>query len=525
MESAPQIFQPVSVTPGVSEVKEFARAPRTPILSPQAFTRAGMEELRFPVIVDKTGHPGPSNSKRCLGNDTPKVAEWTSCSAKIPHVSVYLRTCIFSSLISVGYDYKTCLPSAFMFLKIQPESDLICIHEVYFNSVYTKNILLGDPMSRRVLTDRFVRNAKPGFYCDAAMPTLNIRVLPSGSKQWVQRLFFRGKPHTLGLGGYPRVSLAKARELASNNRELVYMGGDPLALKKRQRTPTFAEAAETVISIHSAGWKDSSKSEDQWRASLRDYAMRKLGDCPVSDITTQDVMAVLLPIWNTKRETARRVRQRIGAVMKWAIAEGFRSDNPAGEAIGAALPKNNIVRTHQRALPFAKVGGALDRIRSSGAHPSTVLAFEFLVLTACRSGEVRHAQWSEINLGDKVWTLPASRMKTEREHRVPLSKQALNVLARACELADGTGLVFPSAAGRVLSDNTLSKLLRDLNIDAVPHGFRSTFRDWCGDSGQPREIAEAALAHVVRGVEGAYARSDLFERRRKLMAAWGRAIA
>ncbi len=380
-------------------------------------------------------------------------------------------------------------------------------------------------MSRRVLTDRFIRTAKPGFYSDAAMPTLNIRVQPTGSKQWVQRLFIRGRAHRLGLGGYPFVSLAKARERASNNRELVQMGGNPLALKKQQKTPTFAEAVETVISIHSAGWKDGGKSEKQWRASLRDYAMRNLGDCPVSDITTHDVMAVLLPIWNTKRETAMRVRQRIGAVMKWAIAEGFRSDNPAGEAIGAALPKNDIVRTHQRALPFARVAGALDKVRSSGANPSTVLAFEFLVLTACRSGEVRHAQWSEIDTDEEVWVIPASRMKTKREHRVPLSKQALNVLAKARKLTDGVGLVFPSALGRVLSDNTLSKLLRELGIDAVPHGFRSTFRDWCGDSGQPREVAEAALAHVVRGVEGAYARSDLFERRRKLMAAWGRAIA
>lgn len=380
-------------------------------------------------------------------------------------------------------------------------------------------------MGRRVLTDRFIRTAKPGFYSDAAMPTLNIRVQPTGSKQWIQRIYICGRAHMLGLGGYPFVSLAKARERASNNRELVHMGGNPLALKKQQKTPTFAEAVETVINIHSAGWKDGGKSEKQWRASLRDYAMCKLGDCPVSNITTHDVMAVLLPIWNTKRETAKRVRQRIGAVMKWAIAEGFRSDNPAGEAIGAALPKNGIVRTHQRALPFVKVRDTLDKVRSSCANPSTILAFEFLVLTACRSGEVRHAQWSEIDTDNEIWVIPASRMKTKREHRVPLSQQTLKVLARARKLADGTGLVFPSVSGRVLSDSTLSKLLRELGIDAVPHGFRSTFRDWCGDSGQPREAAEAALAHVVRGVEGAYARSDLFERRKKLMAAWGRAIS
>ena len=231
-------------------------------------------------------------------------------------------------------------------------------------------------------------------------------------------------------------------------------------------------------------------------------------------------MACLLPVWNEKRETARRVRQRIGAVMKWAVANGYRQDNPAGEAIAAALPKSTGVQKHMRALPHADVAAALASVRASGAWASTKLAFEFLVLTAARSGEVRFATWNEIDLDGAVWTVPAERMKAQREHRVPLSDRALGVLREAREYADGSGLLFPSQTGRVLSDTTISKLVKEQGIAAVPHGFRSSFRDWCSDTGQAREVAEMALAHVVRGVEGAYARSDLFERRRSLMDRW-----
>ena len=231
-------------------------------------------------------------------------------------------------------------------------------------------------------------------------------------------------------------------------------------------------------------------------------------------------MAVLLPIWNEKRETARRVRQRIGTIMKWAVAQGYRHDNPAGDAIGAALPKSNGIQKHFRALPHADVAAALATVRASGAAVTTRLAFDFLVLTAARSGEVRRATWAEVDLDAAVWTVPAERMKAQREHRVPLCARAVEILNEARGYADGFGLLFPSVTGRVISDNTLSKLLREQGVAAVPHGFRSSFRDWCSDTGQPREVAEAALAHVVRGVEGAYARSDLFDRRRALMDAW-----
>ena len=384
--------------------------------------------------------------------------------------------------------------------------------------------------TKRPLTAAFVKNVKhSGRYVSDKYGDehgLILRVSPTGSKQWIWRGTVRGKRRDLGLGGYPYVTLAEARQAAFEARKLARAGGDPAALRTRA-VPIFKEAVETVIGIHAAGWKDSGKSEKQWRASLRDYAMSKLGHRRVSDISTADVMAVLLPIWHDKRETARRVRQRIGAIMKWAIVEGYRSDNPAGEAIGAALPKNSVIRTHQRALQHAAVGTALAKIRESGAYTGTVLAFEFLTLTACRSGEVRRAVWDEIDFKAAVWTVPAERMKAKREHRVPLSSYALKVLNEAQKLSDVSELIFSSPTERVLSDNTLSKLCRDHNIGCVPHGMRSSFRDWAAEcSDTPREVCELALAHVNSDrVEAAYRRSDLFERRRELMQAWADYIA
>lgn len=375
----------------------------------------------------------------------------------------------------------------------------------------------------RHLTAAFVRTVTaPGKYGDRH--GLILRVLPTGSKQWIWRGTVRGRRVDLGLGGYPYTSLAEARQAAFEHRKLARAGGDPRALRKR--APTFAEAAEKVIAIHRRAWRPGSKSEAQWRASLRDYAMARLGRKRIDEITTSDVMAVLLPIWTTKAETARRVRQRIGTVMKWAVAKGYRPDNPAGGVLGAALPKHGGARKHFRALPHAEVGAALKTVRASDAWVSTKLAFEFLVLTAGRSGEVRGARWEETDFENAIWTIPAERMKAARKHRVPLSPHAIGVLRQAQGLADGSGLVFPSPTGRQLSPSTLSKLVRELGIAAVPHGFRTSFRVWCGDTGVAREVAEAALAHVVRDkVEAAYARGTLFGRRREVMEAWAEYLA
>ena len=337
----------------------------------------------------------------------------------------------------------------------------------------------------------------------------------------------RGRRRDIGLGGYPLVSLAEARAAAFDNRKLARAGGDPLALRRQPDIPIFEEAARTVIEIHKPTWRNGGKSAGQWESSLRKYAFPRLAAKGVDTITTADVMAVLLPIWTEKGVTARRIRQRISAVMKWAVAQGYRADNPAGDAIAAALPRVGDMRRHFRAVHHTKAGDAIRAVRESQASLAARLAFEFLVLTASRSGEVRCASWLEFNMEAATWTIPGARMKSGREHRVPLSGRALAILNEARALDDGSGLVFPAPAGRKpLSDSTLSKLLRELDIDAVPHGFRSTFRDWCSEVAQvPRELAEACLAHVVRGVEGAYARSDLLDRRRNMMDRWAAYLA
>jgi integrase len=242
----------------------------------------------------------------------------------------------------------------------------------------------------------------------------------------------------------------------------------------------------------------------------------------VDEISSGDVMNALTPIWTAKPETARRVRQRTSAVMKWAIANNFRPDNPAGEAIEAALPKTPRIRAHMAALPYAEVPATLESIRASTARPATRLALEFLILTATRSGEVRAAAWDEIGLDSHVWTIPAARMKAGREHRVPLSTWAREILEEARSLDAGSGLVFPSPQGKPLSDMSMTALLRRLEIPCVPHGFRSSFRDWAAEcTDTPHAVMEAALAHTVpNATEAAYFRSDLFERRCRLMDQW-----
>ena len=377
------------------------------------------------------------------------------------------------------------------------------------------------PRPPRRLTQRlsaaFVRTAAPGFYCDGH--ELNLRVDPSGARQWVQRLVIRGRPRMLGLGGYPLVSLAEARNVAFANRQRARAGGDPLAEKRHgQGVPTVEEAAAVVLEQQRPGWRNAKHARD-WPRSLRAYVFPRIEALPVSAVTTADVLAILTPIWHDKPQTARRVRQRIGAVMKWAVAMGYRPDNPAGDALGQALGRQQAVVQHMQALPHGAVADALATVRASSARPVVKLIFEFVVLTAARSGEVRLATWDEMDLDAGVWTIPAARMKAKRDHRVPLSGRALAILHDVQRLNDGTGLVFRSRRGTPLSDMTLSKLIKELGIAAVPHGFRSSFRDWAAEqTNTPREVVEAALAHTVRNpTEAAYARSDLFERRRRLM--------
>ena len=324
------------------------------------------------------------------------------------------------------------------------------------------------------------------------------------------------------------MGLAEARAVAFERWWVAKAGGDPRHEGGQAPSPTFAEAAEAVIAMHEPTWR-SPKSGPQWRASLETYAHPVIGDMPVSEITAGHVMAVLQPIWNGKRETARRVKQRISAICRWAVAQGHRTDDPAGVVIDATLPRNGVERRPMPALPYDEVAGCIAKVKASRrAGRSSKLALEFLILTAVRSAEVRNATWDEIDREGATWTVPAERMKTNREHRVPLSGRALDVLAEAAELSDGTGLVFPGTQpGRPISANTHAKLLRELGFDAVTHGFRSSFRDYASEQTHtPHAVMEAALAHVIRNnAEAAYARSDLFEKRRALMESWARYLA
>lgn len=383
---------------------------------------------------------------------------------------------------------------------------------------------MPDHLTRRpekVLTAQAVRNAKlPGKYFDGH--GLYLRVDANGSRFWVQRITVRGKRCELGLGSPALVTLAEARAKALQNRKLAREGGDPLQAKREANAIlSFEEAARKVHQIHKPTWKNE-KHAAQFITTLETYAFPRMGKHKVQDVTTADVLAVLMPIWTEKPETARRVRQRIGTVMKWAIAQGWRQDNPA-ENISHALPKASKTQEHRKALPYAEVAGCISAVAASGAGASTKLALEFLVLTAARSGEVREARWDEIDMAAQVWEIPAARMKMKRPHRVPLSPRAVELLKQAEAMADGSGLVFPGTKiGRPLSDMTLSKLVKELGFKADVHGFRTSFRTWAQErTTYPREVAEAALAHLSGdAVERAYARSDLFEKRRSMMVGW-----
>lgn len=359
---------------------------------------------------------------------------------------------------------------------------------------------------------------EPGKYFDGH--GLYLRVDKTGGKFWVQRIVIHGKRRELGLGSLDFTTLANARIAAYENRKLAREGGDPPAERRQARAVlTFEEAAREVHRINLPTWKNP-KHGDQFINTLATYAFPTMSRVKASDVSTADVLAVLQPIWLTKAETARRVRQRIGTVMKWCIAKGWRKDNPV-DAVDKGLPKQTAKKEHRKSLPYAEVAGCLDTIAASQAGLSTKLCFELLVLTCVRSSEAREARWSEIDLKARVWEIPADRMKMDRPHRIPLSKRAVKVLERAQGLDDD--LVFPGTRkGKPLSDRTLLKLIRENGFDVDIHGFRTSFRTWAQErTSFPREVAEAALAHLSGDeTERAYARSDLFEKRRKMMEAW-----
>ena len=375
------------------------------------------------------------------------------------------------------------------------------------------------------LTPVFVRNvSRAGRYCDGQGLYLDVR--PTGSRGWIQRLTIRGRRTELGLGGFPLVSLKEARAKAFANRKLARDGGDLLAEKRRAESmPTFAEATRQVWTQLRPGWR-SAQHAQLWMSSLKRFAFPRIGGMPISEVTSADVIGILAPIWHDKATTARKLRQRIRAVMEWAVAMDLRPDNPCDRIAPVLGAHRNVVR-HMRALPHGEVASAIEKVRGSNSGPVVKLAFELLVLTATRSGEVRGAVWTEIDRDEGVWTIPAERTKGSREHRLPLSGRALEILEEARALGRGSPLVFQSVRGKPLGNTSLWDLLRGLKIAAVPHGFRSSFRDWAAEeTDHPPEVAEAALAHKVRNrVEAAYRRTDLFERRRRLMNDWAAYLA
>ncbi|WP_036283942.1 site-specific integrase [Methylocystis sp. ATCC 49242] len=377
----------------------------------------------------------------------------------------------------------------------------------------------------KALTAIQVRALKePGRYADGN--GLYLVVDPSGAKRWLLRTVIQGRRRDIGLGGVALVSLAEAREKALSYRKLARQGGDPLAEKRRTAItiPTFDEAAQRVFEEHKPSWRNS-KHAAQWMNTLSQYAFPILGQMPVHQIDSPHVLQVLAPIWLTKPETARRVRQRIGTVLNWAKAAGFRTgDNPV-EGITKGLPRQTDRGEHYAALAYAEVPSFLARLRSDpGISESARLAFEFLILTASRTNEVLGARWSEFDVTNRLWAVPAERMKAGRAHRVPLTDQCLVILEQAKAASAGSPFVFPGRSSeRPLSNMVFLMALRRLKLKTTAHGFRSSFRDWAAEcTSFPREVAEASLAHAVENkVEAAYRRTDLVEKRRELLKLWG----
>ena len=376
------------------------------------------------------------------------------------------------------------------------------------------------------LTALGVKKAKPGRHGDGR--GLHLVVSPSGSRKWVLRIQKNGKRRDIGLGSANDVGLAEAREAAEDIRRAVRRGADPVAERKRSKLaiPTFKEAAVMVHREHQPSWKNA-KHAKQWMSSLEAYVFPRLGDLPVSQIDGPMVRDVLAEIWLTIPETARRVRQRIGTVLDFAHAKGWRENEAPMRSISRGLPKQSKIRQHLPSMPWKKVPNFIaDMEDIISAGENVRLAIEFIILTAARSGEVREATWSEIDLDNQTWTIPGERMKGGREHRVPLSDRAVEVLGRMAQVRrteDADAFVFEGKKlGRPLSDMTLTMPIRRAHLPITVHGFRSTFRDWCAEATDtPREIAETCLAHTVgNSVERAYARTDHFEKRRDLMQAW-----
>jgi integrase len=374
----------------------------------------------------------------------------------------------------------------------------------------------------------------PGLVSVGGVAGLALQITKTGTRSWVLRTKFGTKRHDIGLGAYPGVTLAHARRQAAELREQILAGSDPLQQRREAKAVlratqaaalTFEQAADRAINKMRAEWKNP-KSEAQWRASLATYAFPAIGKLDVRLIEQRHIEALLEPIWETKTETASRVRGRIEKILDWCIAgRHIKGENPARWhgllSMRLSAPGKVAKKKHHPAVPLDRAHSFWRDLR--GREGPAARALEFVLLTAARSGEVRGATWGEIDMVKGVWTVPDERMKAGREHRVPLSSAALELLRNLPRL-EGNDLVFPAPRGGVLSDMSLTAVMRRMGLDEVPHGLRSTFRDWAGErTNYPRELAEAALAHTNKDkVEAAYRRGDALEKRRGLMEAWAK---
>lgn len=368
----------------------------------------------------------------------------------------------------------------------------------------------------------------PGYYADGG--NLYLKVGPTGAKSWIFRFTREKRTRDAGLGPYPTVSLVRARERADDCRRLVSAGIDPIESRDEERknkTPpalSFRACAEAYLVNQEAGWRNP-KHRDQWHSTLKTYVYPLLGSLPVDTVTTDHVLQVLEPIWSKKPETASRVRGRIEAVLNSAKARGLRSgENPAAWRghLDHLLPAKGKVRRvkHHAAMPYKQVPAFMKALRENSSISARCL--EFTILTCARTSEALGAQWSEIDFDNKLWTVPAERMKAGKIHRVPLSSRAI-VILKEMKAVKRNGFVFASwKPGRPLSQMTLAMIVRRMGHSVTVHGFRSSFRDWASEETTfSREAAEMALAHSIPdAVEAAYRRGELLDQRRKLMESW-----
>lgn len=385
------------------------------------------------------------------------------------------------------------------------------------------------------LTPLTVKNAKPGRHADGG--GLYLLVKESGARSWVYRFMLKGKARDVGLGaaaGSDAIGLATARDKASVLRLQVKAGTDPLAERQRQATEALADAqaaqvaamtfkavADAHIVSNEASWRNA-KHRQQWTNTLRTYVHPVIGGLPIAEINTAHVLQILEPIWRTKPETASRVRGRIETILDVAKARGYREgENPArwrGHVAQILPARSRLTRGHHKAMAYEAVPAFIAELRARDAMAA--LALEFCILSAARTSEVLQADWDEVDLNKAVWTVPANRMKAGKEHRVPLSPRAVEILKITMPVR--TGWLFPGDSGKPLSGMAMTMLLRRMKLDATVHGFRSAFRDWAAErTNYAHEVCEMALAHAIANkAEAAYRRGDLFDKRRRLMADW-----